>query len=725
MTIEKIYNSNEISVRSLNLCRNNDLNSVTDLLDYFSKYNSFLDLRNCGRKSDEELTAVCKKYKKSFEDLETDDITPLDELISNLGRVQREVISSYIIVNTNNLSVRSKNGIKKYLDDNLKIKNFASKILLSNSFILANIPNIGAKCIPELQVYISEIIRFIQDVSLLSDQKEIIRLKNNFLIQRTFEIYDIPNEILDSESIFQLTNFLLDKNILFNQSHTDIFKSSVKIYLSSNVKTTGEVATEKKLTRERVRQIKKDCVNSLFEKLLFIKNFNDDIFRNYGVDISKSSIEINADLVNKINFKGKTDFSREFISYILSVYLSDGFFLIGHTEDILFPKYSNSRNRHSWKDFFIIDKQFVKFDFIAFADDIAERLTEKTKESYSFNFKSYISRFITDGDIEFITLTFPIAEKIVNAEFGLYLDRYDNITFERKTFKNAFEYPLEALEIIGKPTSVDCIFKKIKELYPDYDTSEQKVRIAMKRKDGFVPVGRNSVFGLKKWENELENFKGGTIRSITSEFLERFNTPKHISKITEYVLNYRPESNEKSIYYNLKIDESQTFVFFKNSQIGLISKKYSTDYEQLEKTDLRERNSWNERYEYLNNFLSVEKRLPLFNNGSNEELKLYRWLNVQKSKIKTKKLDKYKAELIRNIFVKFPAINAIRRMNSIEKYNELINFVTLHKKLPNVRIDGEEKLYQFFYKQRKLYEGNELNNDELQNFLIVNQILKN
>ena len=77
------------------------------------------------------------------------------------------------------------------------------------------------------------------------------------------------------------------------------------------------------------------------------------------------------------------------------------------------------------------------------------------------------------------------------------------------------------------------------------------------------------MFGLKKWENELEDFKGGTIRSISTEFLEQSDNPKHISEITEYVLKYRPNSNEKSIYYNLRIEESETFSFFKNSKLKL------------------------------------------------------------------------------------------------------------------------------------------------------------
>lgn len=100
----------------------------------------------------------------------------------------------------------------------------------------------------------------------------------------------------------------------------------------------------------------------------------------------------------------------------------------------------------------------------------------------------------------------------------------------------------------------------------------------MKQKFGFVPIGRSSTFGLKKWEQELDNFKGGTIRSITKELLEKSETPKHISEIADHVLRFRPTSNSSNIFQNLRLDKSGTFVFFKNSYIGLNYKKYNVSF---------------------------------------------------------------------------------------------------------------------------------------------------
>lgn len=571
MTIDEIFDNEEISVRSYNVCRYNGLDSIDKLKEYYLKNSSFENLRNCGRRSNEELIEVCKKYLTTNADNTTEQTNknPLEEILANLTRIQREVINSFILVNINSLSVRSKNALSKFLEGNFSIRNFSEKILLNKKFTIANIENIGKGSIPEIEIFISIVKDFIVSVFESNDEKQLITLKNNFLIQRTFSISKIPTEILESESIFGLVSFLLKSNCLFSERDTQILIDALYIFSDKREKDLSVIALKNNLTRQRVESIRKDGLNMMFEKLLFINNFNDDLFQNYGIDLSANLIEVKENLVIQINTLNKTNFSKEFISYIFAVYLSDNFLVIGNIEDILQPKYFNNRTRHNWNNFYIVNREFSKVDFVSFANDVNERLNERIEETYSFNFKSYLSRFINDFDIEIIETAFPIAEKIVNDEFSLYLDLDDNIIFKRNTIKQAFEYSYEALEILGKPSKVEEITKKILELHPNYETDENKVRASMKRNNGFVPVGRKSVFGLKKWENELEDFKGGTIRSITIEFLEQFESPKHISLIANHISNYREDTYQRSIVDNLKADKSNTFIFLKQGFIGL------------------------------------------------------------------------------------------------------------------------------------------------------------
>lgn len=729
MTIDEINKKGEISVRSYNVCKQNNLNSVKDLIKYLTKRKTFISLRNCGRKSNEELLEICEKYRENILECignKGEKESSLKEIISNLTRVQRYVINSFIYVNTNSLSVRSKNAILLHLKNNLKIKNFAEEVLLSNSFNIQDIKNVGARSMPEIEVYISIIKDFIFDVIQTTDEKKLIALKNNFLIQRTFNISLVPSEVLESESIFQLTEFLLNQNAFFDKTQTFIAKRALRLFSNQKEFKIEEIAKQVDLSRERVRQIIKLCLKGFFNKLFFISNFNDDLFQKYSIDVESPYIEINNDIIDKINQSNSTGFSREFITFILSAYLKDSFTLVGNCEDVLQLKYPNSRNRHNWNNFYLVEKELVlEFDFVSFANDISRRNRERIEQTYSFNFKSYLSKYLTKNNIELLDLLLPICEKIINEEFEIYLDLDEDIYFKRSTTRQVHEYVFEALEDLGEPSKVKRIFDKLIELYPDFDTDEQKVRASMKRKNGFVPVGRKSVFGLKKWEKELVNFKGGTIRDIVKEYLMQFPNPRHISEITEYVLKYRPKSNQYSILQNLKLDDSELYIFFKNSYIGLTTKKYNSDFKKLSEIKKIHKKTWEESFEIFENFVSFEKRLPFSNGVPEKEIKLYRWLNVQKNKQNKGQLAKNKIEKLNRLLVKYPIINRRRRLNSNQKYQELISFVSNNHRLPSANKNGEENLYQFFYKQRKLFDKNELDRKEENKFIEVARLLQN
>jgi len=729
MTVEEIFNRNEISVRAYNVCRDNKLFTLSDLKNYFHANKSFKGLRNCGTKTNRDLIEICTKNNVDTDHKKEDNNQkekPFENTVSELSRVQREVINSFIVVNTNSLSTRNRNVILSLLEENLKVKNFIEKILNKESLNFANLKNVGSRSVDELNIYVSLIKEFLLDVSQTKDSKKLSRLKNIFFIQRTFDISNVPNEVLESESIFQIINFLLNQNAFFDNTQTAIVKKALKLFNNQNELTLDKIAEEFDLSRERVRQIRKYCLDNLFNNLLFISNFNDDLFQKYSIDVESSYIEINTDILDKINQSNNTNFSREFITYILSAYLNESFSLIGNYEDVLQPKYFNSRNRHNWNNFYLVEKELSsEFDFISFSNDISRRLSERIEESYFFNFKSYLSKFLSNNNIDVLELLFPICENIINEEFEIYLDLEENINFKRNTSRQAHEYAFEALELIGKPSKVKEIFEKVIELHPNYDTEEAKIRVSMKRKNGFVPIGRKSVFGLKKWESELDNFKGGTIRDIVEEYLMQFTVPKHISDITEHVLKYRPKSNQYSILQNLKLDESGLYIFFKGSHIGLTTKKYESDFKKISEVQKTDRKTWEERFEMLQNFVSIEKRLPFSNGVPEKEIKLYRWLNVQKSKQNKGKLSKSKAEKLNILLAKFPSVNGRRRLNSNEKYQELISFVTNNHRLPSANKNGEENLYQFFYKQRKLFDKNELDSKEENKFIEVAKLLQN
>lgn len=726
MTLNQIFDKNLLSVRAYNVCGQNDLYNLDLILDYYKKETSFKDLRNCGSGTNQELVKFCKKQLSENIDTQPSisNTKTYADLASSLSRKQREVINSFIFINTSSLSNRSQNAVKLHLQGNLKIKNFSRKILDVNLDV-GNMKNVGKKSVPEIEMYIDIVREFFDKIQATEDENELTLLRNRFLIQKTFSLNHVPEEVLKSESIFLLTKYLLEQNAFFDKKETLILKKSLNVYDGTEEVLLEDIGKLLDLSRERVRQVRKKCLEELNTKFEFLSNFNDDLYSNYGIEENSPFIFVTDELKIQINKKSESDFSNDFITYILYAYQADKYDLVGNIEDVLQTNYFNHRNRHNWRSFYLVHKKYSKcFDFVTLLNDVGNRLDERITETYTFNFKSYLSKFLIDNQLELLNEILPIAEKIVFEELNVIIDLEDNISFKRNTSKLAYEYAYEALEYLDKRSKVEEIVKTVNQLHPNYETDEAKIRACMKRKHGFVPIGRRSVFGLKKWEEEKENFKGGTIRTISEEFLLGFEEPKHKKEIAKYVKQYRPKTNANSIYNNLYVDESRTFTFFENYLIGLSSKNYSDEYKLLSKTAPPTKRTWEESLEALEQFIASNGRLPYSSGCPEAEQKLYRWLNVQKWKAKRNRLEESQNKSIQSIVEKFEDTIGKRRTNNDERYEELKLFVKQYSRLPSANKDGEQNLYAFHYKQRKKYEAGELDEDERQKLIEVALLLQ-
>lgn len=587
MTINEIYNSGEIGTRSFNVCNDNGITDLYAILNHFRKYKTFDNLRNCGKKSNNELIKLSLKHIGWNSLPENEFITqesPILNVISNLDRNQRDIINSFIEINVNSLPVRSSNAIKSFLNNNLKIRNFKERILANDSFYAKKIKHVGAKSVIEIDHFIKNVTEFTEVVSKIVNEKDLFALKYRFLIQRTFPLSEIPIEIFESQSIFKLINFLISHDVLYEKQQNLIFQKALKIYYDQDVLTLDNLAEELNLSRERVRQIRKICLDELFDKIQFVKNIDDDLLQKYGIDNNQDFIDIKEMTLCLINEDNNTTFSKEFTSFLIYVYWSNEFELVGHLGDVFLSKYFNYRNRHNWNRFYIINKWiYNEFDFVAFADDLDKRLNDRIEETYSFNFKSYLAKFLRNNNFEILAPISSISEIIINDEFGLSIDLDDNIIFIRNTIKQVPEYAIEALEKLAKPSKIEDLYNHIEKEFPEITKSKDALRGSLQRTPEIIYFGRSSTYGLKKWEIEKEGIKGGTIKRIVFEYLLSNQDPIHIYQITNEVHKYRDGTNAKSIISNLKIDPQKRFLIFNKNFIGLSCKSYNSKLTNLPK----------------------------------------------------------------------------------------------------------------------------------------------
>jgi hypothetical protein len=113
MTIEELFTSKIINVHCYTICRNNGLDNVQDILNYYLINKTFLNLKNCGNKANDELIDLClKNYNVSKQNTEFDKFLISNEESElkltfesdNLNVSIEERLNSDFHFGTNNLS---------------------------------------------------------------------------------------------------------------------------------------------------------------------------------------------------------------------------------------------------------------------------------------------------------------------------------------------------------------------------------------------------------------------------------------------------------------------------------------------------------------------------------------------------------------------------------------------------------------------------------------------
>ena len=124
-----------------------------------------------------------------------------------------------------------------------------------DNFQVSNIKNIGKRNIPELELYLYSIKAFINEVSIIKNENDLVGLNNKYLIQNIFSIDNIPNRILQSQSIIKLCEFLILENAFFKTYYNTIFINTINVF-NSKYNTLEETALLTYVSSERFRQIR-------------------------------------------------------------------------------------------------------------------------------------------------------------------------------------------------------------------------------------------------------------------------------------------------------------------------------------------------------------------------------------------------------------------------------------------------------------------------------------
>lgn len=725
-----LINHENVSNRSHNVCIDNNLTDIQSIIAFYWTHRSFTSLRNCGQKSNLELINLSKKYEIYFEqpnELLNKDRNPSNPIIDKVNSLtikQKQIINNLLVARFNDLSVRSKNALNSYLGHDITLKNLISSIFSDTTFNVNNIRNVGEKSKVELNILLEGIQEQIEIASNYQDESEIeLKLLKTFLI-KNFSLNEIIiNKVLgdldlsNGLPIFKVIKALVDNDIIFEQKEKYLFYSEFCSIEKKDFKSLNQLSLKLGITRERVRQIRKQFLTQFDSYFKFLTNYEIKSLINYNLDLTSIFIDIPDDLINRIRDSEGIQFNNLLIIRIFAILYGDKFDIIGNLSRNLNIRDYQTDN---WEKSYLVDNKIKAiFNFNEFYDDIKSRLSNKIEEDYCFNFQSYLLSFFLSSNYERLDEVFEIAEYILLNEFELCLDVEENIVFMRNTKKQINHSVIDILKEVKKPLTINEIYDIIEKKYPGLTKSPESLRASCQRDPNLVYFGKGGTYGLKMWENELQ-IKGGTIRDIAEGFLQEQANPIHINKITKYLRKYR-NTNYKSVYNNLKLDDRKRFTFYSGQLIGLASKKYN-GVSNLNNDNI-DRKTWEERFLSLQKFTKENNRLPLSSGGENE-VKLYRFLRLQFKKTQESKAYDSKLnnliELVSRYNYKIRSKGS--PTESINGFKDLKEFIKNNNRFPNSRKESERILYVFYYRQKKLYQSGKLSRNLTNKYLEIEEL---
>jgi hypothetical protein len=152
ISLDKLTEIENLSVRSSNVCELNGLNDLTSILAYFRKNSDFLALRNCGQKSNTELVELCGRYESfTVETIKATPEYPLKKKLENLTARQKQILNNVINSQLNELSNRANNVLKVFTNSNTSLKGLF-EIIINPDFDIKNFRNV--KCNNNISIFI-------------------------------------------------------------------------------------------------------------------------------------------------------------------------------------------------------------------------------------------------------------------------------------------------------------------------------------------------------------------------------------------------------------------------------------------------------------------------------------------------------------------------------------------------------------------------------------------
>ena len=344
---------------------------------------------------------------------------------------------------------------------------------------------------------------------------------------------------------------------ILNEREKYIFNNNYGFLEKSQKRTLQAIGDHYSITRERVRQISQKVPDKVFDAISKIAQrfINIDKHFDYGLDLKKEIIVIDQDLVDMINKRENLNYTGKLYSLVFAGVFQRYFIATQSIEN-------------NYQHYYLVARKYKEvFDFKAFIYDIEERNSVRIVNDLDIDIITYLNKFVFPGQYVNDRLK-QICKRMATEEFGLGYDK-TKLIFKRNSLVKLSEHIVSILAEEGRPMKLTEICKELKSRSKRIPPNIESLRSSILSIEEVAAIGKTSTYALKEWDK----VKTGTIKELVKEYLESSIESKHISDITVYVNKFR-KTTDKNILSNLKLDKTNTYIFFKLGYIGLKYKQY-------------------------------------------------------------------------------------------------------------------------------------------------------
>lgn len=606
------------------------------LVNYlFADPEKLLNLRNFGKKSLIELKAIRPTIIDYIKELYLGGYTaPIEDklkqeeevvLLKNrtlkerIGQNQYKLVTDLLAKLLKDASVRSRNGIKAYKGD--FIEDFVNK---GND--IKSINNIGRKSESEIILIIKNLKEFISTLK----ERELSEDELGIIEKQTFyeDYFDEFAHTFNSDNGHLPMFYILEKffrSLLGTNRNFQIYNLRTPIFTDANSLSLEEIADQRNLTRERVRQIHMKIRKHLFQvddtykdkkELSLAKIISNSNDWSYVIDDLLSNNYIDSSMLTGYCAQENHHFTDAFMLFIVGAIAKQSFVPIG--KPILpYPTKSTTE----WNNCYLVKKELVdKFDFVRLLE-----LIEEYEESNTENLEASAREMIIDTffpawivfDSNVVEEISEIVSNLLIQELGIIPDELFRFTIEGKKEEDVADIIYDILKSNGDPMSCDDLFQSIDNIYPNRYKSPTSIKGFVARDPRLCLVGGNNLVALMEWEH----VKLGSIRNIIVQYLEGFDEPQPIKDIVSHVQKYR-DTTDNSV--RATIGSGDQFIQFSGGYYGLSWKQYPEIY-YLDESD----RAFYKRVQELEQFLQAHNHFPFASVNPKEQDLHDWWINIR------------------------------------------------------------------------------------------------